>query len=404
MTALVDYGSEENNLLFCPHPDISSSFLARDILSKEETKAIFVSENSPLLRVLRESSQDNSGFDFSVLDVFGSNLIDEPIFFDDPNPMAVRRTIENLFLFKEDLDYGDVKTVRGILQAVVRYIRLRTGKISIRDICDTAKLFFDRPLGDEEEYANRLDEILESYGTGIHVDKGERHLIPDSSCDEELRRYWRPIRRIFDNPYEATQAALKLRAVIDPYEDYGHESGILDKKLASPIGNGKTLVIQTNSLDSSRDGLVVAFLDQLIHVSAKQTAFKSYVQPVDRVVFENADDQARIPAFASLVRSSCSIGLKFSVCFSSFVSFCNKYAHCVDEVMASFDNLVFLSPTDPAAFKELNSRVGISFREFSEKGRHGGWSINSKQGTRYVTWSQVNGSLREESGLAEKGN
>lgn len=404
MTALVNHGSKENNLLFCPHPDVSSSFLARDIISKDETRVIFVSEYSPLLRVLRESSQDNLGYDSCVLDIFGSNLLDEPIFFDDSNPVALRRTIENIFLLKEDLDYGDVKAVRGILQAVVRYIRLRTGKISIRDICNTAKLFFDRPLGDEEEYANRLDEILESYGTGIHVDKGERHLIPESPCDEELRRYWRPIRRIFDNPYEATQVALKLRAVIDPYEDYEHESGILGKELALPFENGKTLVIQTNSLDSSRDGLVVAFIDQLIHASAKQMAFNSYVQPVDRVVFENADDQVRIPALASLVRSSHSTGLRFSVCFASFASFCKKYPHCVDEVMASFDNLVFLSPTDPTAFKELNSRIGISFREFSEKGRHGGWSINSEQPTRYVTWSQVNGSLCGESGLAEKGN
>lgn len=377
-------GNEVNNeLLFSANQELSASYLSNYALKIDETQIILVSRNSPFSEILEQKIAEKSDIKVRVVDSMSSTLLNDPIFFVDSTPSKTRKMLSSIFLLRENEEYDDTKLVQGILRSVVRYLLLRNGSATIREVCATASLFFDKPLGDEEEYANRLDEIIEVFSTGVHVNKDDHRSIPGCRYDETLARSWRSIRGYFKKPSDSSSVAAKLQKVLEPY--MSSEIDGLDS-LAS--NDNQVVVINVDTYDGTRDGLALAYLRCLLDPVLRESANHHLNGPVKRLIIENVEDKPTIPGFTSLIRLLLQNHACLDLHYSSLPGFYRKHSDQSSEIKALFESQVYLMPSDPDSFREIQIQTGLSLSEIQSKSRGGGWLLAKSNDLRYITWKK----------------
>lgn len=367
MTSMRSYAGKGNTLVFAPASETGAAFLAQDLFKDGEGQLIIVSAESPLAQAIENKENNYTIKHLDLNEPVAPDFID---FFDEVPSASIPQAIDNLFLASKENGYDSLAST--VLYATAHYVEATNNHISVEQICSVAQLFFAKPLGDEKEYSNRLDEIIMTHLTGIHIVGGAHKQIAKPNVNSKLASLWNPIRDAFKNEFTKASVATRLADALRPCENkcmLDESSKLLDLKK----GNA-ALVITCPDYDSKNDRLFLAIMDKLFTaLYAKNSEVVPRSGTPLRVIIEEYDNKPSVRRLASIAKSATRNHIKLDLHYTSVAAFRRKHCEYANEILEAFDSLAFLNPSEPAALQEIQLRTGLPAQELRRASLRSGW-------------------------------
>lgn len=367
MTVTKPYTSEGSTLVFAPTSEISTAFLAQDLFNYGEGQVIVTTAKSPLAQTV---ANEEGGYAVKHLDLNEPVAPDSVDFFDKVPLADIPQAIDSLFILSKEDSYSCLAAT--VLYASGYYAQAVDGRISVKKICDIVQLFFAKPLGDENEYSSRLDEIIEVFLTGVHVVGGSHKQIAKPNDNTRLANLWNPVRNAFMDRHTMACVSARLADALRPYKGRCMP-GKSNNFLSPEEGNG-ALVVTVPDYDRTNDKLFLAVMDKLFtSLYAKNDEVASRKIAPLRVIVEEYDSKPSIWLLSSIAKSAARNNIKLDLHYSSVAAFRRKHSEYANEILEAFDSIAFLNPSEPAAVQEIQLRTGLSAQEIRRSALNGGW-------------------------------
>lgn len=367
MTVTKPYTSEGSTLVFAPTSEISTALLAQDLFNYGEGQVIITAAESPLAQTV---ASEEGGYEVKHLDL---NKAVAPDFIDFFNkvPLAdIPQAIDSLFVLRKEDSYAYLAAT--VLYASGYYAQAVDERISVKRICDIAQLFFAKPLGEENEYSSRLDEIIEAYLTGVHVVGGNHKQIAKPNSNGCLANLWNPTRNAFMDRHTMACVSARLADTLRPYRN-GCMPGESYNLVSLKEGNA-ALVVTIPDYDKTNDKLFFAVMDKLFtSLYAKNSEVVPQKNAPLRVIVEECDAKPSIWLLGSIAKSAARNNIRLNLHYSSVAAFRRNHSDYANEILETFDSIAFLNPDEPAAVQEIQLRTGLSAQEIRRTALDGGW-------------------------------
>lgn len=367
MTVTKPYTSEGSTLVFAPTSEISAAFLAQDLFSYGEGQVIVTTAESPLAQTVENKE---GGYEVKHLDLNEPVAPDFVDFFDKVPLADIPQDIDSLFVLSKKDSYSCLAAT--VLYASAHYVQAADGSISVEKICDTAQLLFAKPLGDENEYSSRLDEIIEVHLTGVHVAGRSHKQIAKPNNNGCLANLWNPVRNAFMERHTMACVSARLADILRPYRN-GCMLGESNNLLSLKEGN-VALVVTVPDYDRTNDKLFFAVMDKLFtSLYARNSEVVPRKNAPLRVIAEECDAKPSIWRLGSIAKSTARNNIRLNLHYSSVAAFRRKHSDYANEILEAFDSIAFLNPNEPAALQEIQLRTGLSAQEIRRTALDGGW-------------------------------
>ena len=333
MTVTKPYTSKGSTLVFAPTSEISAAFLAQDLFSYGEGQVIVTTAESPLAQTV-ESKE--GGYEVKHLDLNEPVAPDFVDFFDKVPLADIPQAIDSLFVLSKKDSYSCLAAT--VLYASAHYVQAADGSISVEKICDTAQLLFVKPLGDEDEYSSRLDEIIEVHLTGVHVAGRSHKQIAKPNNNGSLANLWNPVRNAFMDRHTMACVSARLADILRPYRN-GCMLGESNNLLSLKEGN-VALVVTVPDYDRTNDKLFFAVMDKLFtSLYARNSEVVPRKNAPLRVIAEECDAKPSIWRLGSIAKSAARNNIRLNLHYSSVAAFRRKHSDYANEILEAFDSI-----------------------------------------------------------------
>lgn len=372
-----------NALVICPDPNITAAFLSDYALEDPETQVVITSSNSPFEKALSENiaSEPNAKL-IDLNDPISPDCFD---FFSGASSAEAIETIDQLFdIRKEDEDALHKRLAATVLYAMACYLNSKDGHISVEGICTIAGLFFENPLGDEKEYSSRLDELIETYQTGVHIKNGNHKKHSEPMQDEELSALWEPVRLAFKDAGTKAGTSTFLNSLLRTYR--GRIA--LDDECIHLDEAGSTTLISIPSYDRSNDALFRAIMEKLLSKQLEKGCNASAeVKSKLKIIVEGYENKPSIRRLIDVISAARFNDIEITIHCNSVAGFCGKFGSYANEAMDAFDSLVFLGASETAALQEIQLRTGKPLHELIQWTNSTGWMFTRGKAPKHITIS-----------------
>lgn len=372
-----------NALVICPDPNITAAFLSDYALEDPETQVVITSSNSPFEKALSENiaSEPNAKL-IDLNDPISPDCFD---FFSGASSTEAIETVDQLFdIRKGDEDVLYKHLTATVLYAVVCYLNSKDGHISVEGICTIAGLFFENPLGDEKEYSSRLDELIETYQTGVHIKNGNHKKHSEPMQDEELSALWKPVRLAFKDAGIKAGTSTFLNSLLRTYR--GHTA--LDDEHIQLDEAGNTSLISIPGYDRSNDVLFRAIMDKLLSKRLEKGCNASAeTRGKLKMVVEEYENKPSIQRLIDVISAARFNDIGITIHCNSVAGFCGKFGSYANEAMNAFDSLIFLGTSETAALQEIQLRTGKPLHELFRWTNSTGWMFTQGKAPKHITIS-----------------
>lgn len=372
-----------NTLVICPEPDITTAFLSDYALENPRTQIIITSSNSPFEQALSENIASEP--DAKLIDLNDPISPDCFDFFSGASSNEAVEAVNQLFgIRKGDEDVLHKRLATTVLYAVACYLNSKDGHISVEDICTIAGLFFENPLGDEKEYSSRLDELIETYQTGVHIKNGNHKKHSEPKQDEELSALWEPVRLAFKDAGIKAGTSTFLNSLLRTYR--GRTA--LDEERIQLDEAGSTTLISIPGYNRSNDVLFRAIMDKLLSKQLEKGCNASAeAKNKLRIVVEEYENKPSIQRLIDVISAARFNDIEITVHCNSVAGFCGKFGSYANEAMNAFDSLVFLGTSETGALQEIQLRTGKPLHELIHRTNNTGWMFTRGKAPKRITIS-----------------
>lgn len=372
-----------NALVICPDPNITAAFLSDYALEHPGPRVIVTSSNSPFEQALSKNiaSEPNAKL-IDLNDPISPDCFD---FFSMASSTEAIETVDLLFdIRKGDEDVLHKRLAATVLYAVACYLNSKDGHISVEGICTIAGLFFEKPLGDEKEYSSRLDELIETYQTGVHIKNGNHKKHSEPKQDEELSALWKPVRLAFKDAGIKAGTSTFLNSLLRTYR--GRTA--LDDERIQLDGTGSTTLISIPGYNRSNDVLFRAIIDQLLSKQLEKGCNASAeTRDKLKIVVEEYENKPSIQRLIDVISAARFNDVEITVHCNSVAGFCGKFGSYANEAMNAFDSLVFLGTSETAALQEVQLRTGKPLHKLIQRTNNTGWMFTRGKVPKHITIS-----------------
>ena len=271
-----------------------------------------------------------------------------------------------------------------MLYAVACYLNSKDGHIPVEGICTIAGLFFENPLGDEKEYSSRLDELIETYQTGVHIKNGNHKKHSEPIQDEELSALWKPVRLAFKDASTKAGTSTFLNSLLRTYR--GRTA--LDNECIQLDETGSTTLISIPSYDRSNDALFRAIMEKLLSKQLEKGCNASAeVKSKLKIIVEEYENKPSIRRLIDVISAARFNDIEITIHCNSVAGFCEKFGSYANEAMDAFDSLVFLGTSETAALQEIQLRTGNPLHELIQWTNSTGWMFTRGKAPKHITIS-----------------